>query len=158
MTSRASYQLIATSILFLLFIANTPSAIAQSNKNTLPNDLFQGYWASTEPVQGMHYVLNFEKDKQGNIVSNRYIFHCNTTDNPKTAKPIIDTLTPTKKGLLIKAEGKYEYAIISVKSLQAKQRLLLNYKLTDPSMNKVFPNGLNYEYAYTPIVKPICQS
>lgn len=150
------YKIISTVAGSLFLMLNTPSAIAKNTKDTLPDEIFQGYWASTEPVQGMHYVLNFEKDKKGKIISKRYIFHCDITDNPKTAKPIIDTLTPTKKGLLIKAEGKYDYAMISVKSLQAKQRVLLNYKLIDPRMNDLFPQGLDYEYKYTPTVKPIC--
>lgn len=150
------YKIITTAMISLLFATNTQSAIAKTDKNSLPNGIFQGYWASTEPVQGMYYVLNFEKDKQGNMIANRYIFHCDQTDNLKTAKPSIDTLTMTKQGMLIKTEGKYDYGIISVKSLQTKQRLLINYKLIDPTMNSLFPDGFDYEYMYTPIVKPIC--
>lgn len=145
------------SIVATLLIGHTSFVNANTKKATLPNDIFQGYWASTEPVQGMHYVINFEKDKKGNLISKRYIFSCGNTENFQSAKPFIDTITVTKKGLLLKTEGKYDSAIISVKALQTKQRLLLNHKLLDSSMNQIFPKGFDYEYAYTPIVKPICK-
>lgn len=151
MTSRAPYQLIATSILFLLFMANIPPAIAKSNKNTLPNEIFQGYWATIEPMQEMFFVINFKKDKKGNLTSERYVFNCGKLENFQTAQPFVDTITPTKQGLLLKAEGKYDQAIISVESLQPKHSLVLEHQLPN------LPLQISIQYRYTATPTPICQ-
>lgn len=130
---------------------------AQANY-TPPTALYDGYWAMTEPVLGSYLVVNFRKTSMG-ISSTQYQFSCNDDGSFLQTGAVPSMLSPSAGGLLVYENGDNRPASeLSVLRLMPTEGLILQQKFTEKlsGLQSTFPEGMVFAYAYTPILRPLC--
>ncbi|MDO4426877.1 MAG: hypothetical protein Q4B88_01995 [Moraxella sp.] len=124
----------------------------------LPSDAYTGYWAMTEPVLGSYVVVNFRKTGSS-IISTQYQFSCNEDGSFLQTGAVPSTLSPSAGGLLVYEHGDSRPASeLSVLGFIPNEGLILQQKFTErlSGLQSVFPEGMVFAYAYTPILRPLC--
>ena len=127
--------------------ANTPA----NNEYVLPEQINEGYWAATSLISNEAVVVNFRSG-----VANNYSFKCNADGSYRQIGAESYKMVPSSTGIGLQTEGEPVFSEISVTSFVPKNSMSINQQPTNPEIRKALPNGLNYNYEYTPTLTPIC--
>lgn len=127
---------------------------------TLPASVYQGYWAMTEPFLDEHIVVDF-KETDGTLTATQYRFECDSTGTFRQLSATPFTLIPAH----------LEFLVYRPNSTEPESRLQLLWELPYEGiilkqyfneqlsgLHELFPEGLQFAYAYTPILHPLCES
>lgn len=144
-------------LLVLSLLAQAAHADTVLN-NALPESMYQGYWAMTEPFLGEYIVIDFQKTDDA-IISTQYRFECDDTGMFRQLEAVPMKLQPSY----------LEFLVYGVNDTEPSSRLQLVWELPyegivlrqlfnegQEPMYSTFPEGLQFAYAHTPVLQPLC--
>lgn len=125
---------------------------------TPPAALYDGYWAMTEPVFGEYVVVSFRRSGT-DVVSVQYRFSCADDGSYRQLGAVPYRLSPSRNGLFMyELDGTSPASELLVQRLLPSEGLILEQRFTEKlgALRSVFPEGMVFAYAYTPILRPLC--
>lgn len=122
-----------------------------------PKEIYQGYWAMTEPVFGKYSVVNFRQSNSGIIASNHLSFECLAGGKYRQVG-IEKTIFESKqdKMAMIDVKTKAPFAYLETMMIVPEEGLILKQTYADKTMQELFPDGLLFAYVHTPTPTPLC--
>lgn len=150
---KISAAILVSSALWITGCATTGQTANNSANDdyVLPKQINEGYWAATALIDNAAVVVNF---RQG--VANNYSFECYADGSYKQIGVESYKLVPSSTGMGLQAKDNLVFSEIKVTGFVAKKSLSLNQQPSNPEIKKMLPNGLDYNYKYTPSLTPIC--
>ena len=150
---KISAALVVSSSLLVAGCATMGQTATNSANNdyVLPAQVNEGYWAATSLIDDEAVVVNFRSG-----VANNYSFKCNANGSYRQIGTESYKLVPSSTGVGLQTSGNPVFSEIKVTSLVPKKTLSLNQQPSDPEIQRMLPDGLNFNYRYTPTLTPIC--
>ncbi|WP_143821364.1 hypothetical protein [Moraxella pluranimalium] len=122
-----------------------------------PKEIYQGYWAMTEPVFGDYGVINFRQSDSGIIASNHLRFECLADGKYRQVGLEMTVFEPKQdKMAMIDIKTKAPFAYLETMMIVPKEGLILKQTYADETMQELFPDGLLFAYVHTPTPTPLC--